>query len=439
MIKPRTTLALFAAVIFISGCRCASDTNDTVRIQKKVDFILVHLYVACKLAVAKIDNSPDIEISQKQLLNIISTQAEQPSVQVKNPSSDSSALATQETNTTMPRLAPALVKKKIVTLANYIWALQKEGAEVVRGESEAALTPILPTLLKSSGLAQSTIKKIDLPTEHALFYLVLSLLEAGNLLPIPFANRIILYEAWNTHPKKVKFPGLEFPLHGLKSWTYGSNNFCQLAMEEATKTESLSFDATKLHGSIRLLLQHETRASFPSKAKTESTVRAAAFGSVAYCHLRRLNDKAARPALAKFITHVHKAGLINENDRLSLQVFYDCGGDDNEIQAGKKKLYRLKKNAPKEKSKIGVLNAYCESANETTTEGARKVLFAGKLLNLAVRVIEEKYLGINFQNTALFQSIGGFTNTFETIMPAISDISGDVSKLLKEAKQILNQ
>ncbi|MBN2343758.1 MAG: hypothetical protein JXX29_10425 [Deltaproteobacteria bacterium] len=409
---------LFIGVATVTvGCLCSDAPTDEMRLKKKIDTSVVHLYVASKVAITKTDASPQVKAAKAKLIQFVkSVEAahHRHRMEKKNTGESVDDGARAETGSEQGGTVQFSASDWLA-IAKSLWALKKEGEKIVQNDSEDEYAPILPVFLKHSGVNEQLIAMIDVKTEHALLYLVMSMLNIHEKSPVAVPGEILLYEAWKTDPEQIAFPSVAGPFHAMKAWTYGSNDLCDLSLAEAQSAEAWQLDSTAFGGEFRTIAQSKTAPALTNVEQLNAAVHAGGFGSVAYCHYARGNDKEARPHLRKFIDYSSQTGVLKDEDIAALEIFYQCGGDDASIEKGQTMLADIVKRADLPKEEIDVLTAYCDAADQTSIDAVRKVLFVAKVIQIGHRTAKESGLYDSLQGSEVYQTIAGFAGATEKL------------------------
>ena len=404
-IHHRFMAAVSAAVVVagMTGCKCGREPTDEERLLKRIDTTPVHVYVAAKVALARAGEDPEIKEARDTLLEVIE--------QASHSETDA---------------------KSVVRLGKALWKLRATGSEIAKSGKEDEMTSVLPLLLVRAGVSEEAALRIDPNTEHGLFLVAMTALKAHPKSPVPVPAELVLYEAWKTDPDTVQIPGASPVLHGLKAWSYGINDLCNLAEREAAAAEEGPGPlgaAPLLRDVLEVALEAQTKA-FPA-------ARALGHGGVTICHLSRGDDKKARPSLKLTLDNLEKTGVAPE-ELAELRIVHDCGGDDAEVKDGLKKLAVLEKNAPKRTPELESLRAYCEASDETSTELARKLSLTSKLLSLGVRIAQKSAATRSAANSPAFKAANGFARACGGAADGIDVVSGGIDSVKGSAKRLLN-
>ncbi|MBN2525993.1 MAG: hypothetical protein JXR76_06330 [Deltaproteobacteria bacterium] len=427
-----TRIWLMLIAFGLPGCLCSEKLSDEERLLRRVDSSKVHLYVATKVAITKVDADPKVAKAKQQLMKLIGTwsttaKPRQP-VAPSESSGDSDASVKENSDA---QISPG----ELLTIGRHLWNLKQTGADIVRGEGEDTLLPALPVLLKAAGANGPLVERINMPTEHALFYLVFSILKFHKTSPVPIPEEILLYEAWHTDPEKISFAGLAPAFHALKAWTYGANDFCDLSAKEADAAAAKPLNDAQLMSDLQMLSLANDEQTLENAQQISAAISAVGFGSTALCHLSRGDDRLARPFVRKFIDYGAKTNVMPTADVILLEAFYECGGDNDAVQSGLKRLKKFASHNPLEKETVEALQAYCEANEKTQVDAARKLLFAGKMLELTTRVATQHNMGEKMENTALFRVISGFAHTLQKTALSVDG----VGRAAKGVKNLLSK
>lgn len=422
-------LLLFCLALASSGmgCKCSEKLTDEQRLKKQLDTSSVHLYVATKVAVTKAGTDPEVKKAREQLLALIkATRAKQ--------GADGEAPTGKRPH--------KLSFKELAGLVKAIWKLKKTGEQLVRAGKEDDLQPLLPILLAELKAPPSLIKATaDKNTDHALFFFVTALLKMHPKSPVPIPPEVVLYEAWNTDAAALKLPGFATPMHSLKAWSYGTNDYCDLAEKESDAVDRLSYERAPLLDSIRLMSADPPTAFVDRLEQFDAAARAIAHAGVVLCHLKRGDDKKARPALKKMVAMMEKLGASPEELEY-MHAVIDCGGDDSEVKKGLARIKRIeaRTGAKKgDKEQLDALRAYCEASDETSGERTRKIALAGKLIRVVMHHAKKHGGDEALEKSPIFEAVGAFARVCEVTAKGSEGLSKSVEGLKGKAKGLLKK
>lgn len=422
----KTTLALaavLAAAVALPACLCSDEPTDEERLQKQIDTTSVHLYLAVKVALSRTGNDPELAEIRELLLKLTREHAPRTAADGQAPGGTL-------------RLGDLLAGGKALL------RLKQIGAEIAANGEPADLQPVLPLLLAAFEAPPEVVAAFDLNTEHALFFVVMSILKAHPKTPVPIPPEILLYEAWHTDPGAVRIPGAAGPLHAMKAWTYGNNDYCDLAAREAAAADATAFGAAEVRRGLALLGGGEGPAigalDDGELARVDAGIKALAHGGVALCHIERGDDKGARPALAKLIERGRQTGVGGEALAF-LEVFVDCGGDDAELQRGLARLTQLEAAAGAPTEDLQLLRAYCAASDETSFEAARKLSLAGKLIDVGVGAARQSGAADQLEQSTAFRAAAGFAAGCQQLAAGGSSVKDALDGITGSAKGLLDK
>lgn len=428
----RLTVLLCSAVLLVgsaAGCKCSGKTTDEERLKKHIDVTAVHMYVATKVAITKAGDDPEVVKAREALMAVFKAAREMKS----GGSADLSELG---------KIKEALSIGQVASLVKAVWKLRKTGQRIVREGKDDELQPVLPLLLAQLNAPAGLVKAAeDRNTDHALFLLVTSVLKVHPRSPLPLPPEVVLYEAWNTDAAALKIPGLSSPAHSLKAWTYGTNDFCDLAQKEANALELNSFQLSAMASAAKLVSADPPHSFLGSLEDIDAGLRAFAHAGVAVCHLKRGHDKEARPALKRTVAMMKKLGA-GEEVLAYLQAFIDCGGEKAEVAQGLAVLNKLQARkglSEGEREDLDTLRAYCEASAETSSELARKISLTGKIIRVATRHLKKHDMDKALTGSPLFKAAGAFASVCEVTAGGAEGISNSVKGLKERGKGLLER
>ncbi len=404
-------LALVVASAF-PGCKCGEESTDVPRLKAQINTSKVHFYVAAKVAIAGSEDAATSEEARQKFIQLIQAASKIP---VKDGKVDWPALSLTDT----------------IVLGKAVFELKALGAEIASGEKKET-RPLLNPILAAAGAAEPVAQYLDISTEHAMLFLVMAVLKFHEVSPVPIPPEILLYEAWNTNPDEVKVPGAKIPLHGVKAWIYGNNDYCDLAQQESDATEVSSEQALAALSGLNALTGKGSALQAAHMEQVLLGFRFLGHGGVFMCHMARDDREKARPAIKELIDDARAMG-IPEDEIAWMRVFYDCMGDEEETKKGLVALAALETQKPGEPILPG-LRAYCEAADETSFDATRKVVLMTKLAHLSMSTAKRYGVTAEVENSTLYKTAGGFVNLTEKVAKGADGAAGALDK----AKGLLN-
>lgn len=274
------------------GCDCGEKSDEEI-LAERIDTTSVHLYVAAKVALTKSGDDPQI-LEARERLNALTTAF---AAAQRGEAGSEEGLAHAASN--------AMSAADLLALASALYDLRATGAEIVRSGSEDDLQPLLPVLLLGAGEGDSPIaQNMNLSTDHAVFFAGLWVLKVHPRAPTPVPQELLLYEASRIDTEQLLVPGLAVGIHGLRSYTYATNDLCDLAKRDAEVLESLreaSIEELFVAFGGAPMSEQEQRVGIAG-------LRALSHGSTAYCFFGREEPEEAREELEHFVQAAEDAG-----------------------------------------------------------------------------------------------------------------------------------
>lgn len=335
-----------ALALALAGCgSCRPERTDEEKLRERIDTPKVHLYVAMKIAVTKSGEDGDVALARAALLVALASAADF-YTQLGRLSADDARAVEPPDGADLRRVAERAgrsagdaarrageLAKDAVALTAALWTLRSVGAEIVRGEREDDLPPVLPILLAESGLPPPLREKIDANAEHALLLSVFFVLKTHPKSPAPVPDEIVLYEASRTDAATLAFVGLRPIVHAVAAWVFGTAELCDLAARQARGIPEQPDDAWRraLAADLALLGDERVDPAVPEDARKLDTLHAAALGmshgEAAVCYLQREQEPEALRELAVLAEAAERAGVPAE-DVAPLRAYLAWKGGD---------------------------------------------------------------------------------------------------------------
>jgi tetratricopeptide (TPR) repeat protein len=269
----------------LSGCSCGKQSDEEL-LKERLDTTAVHVYLATKIAILKADQSPEAKAASEQLMRALEA--------LQGKSSGGTSGAPRE-----------LGAKDYLELGKALFALRKEGKELLESGDEKGMAPFLPKLVPDAELA----KVLDLPTEHALLLAGTFVLKLHPKSPLPLPVEIVLYEAWMSHTEDIKLEGLPPLVAAIKASVFGTNELCDLAKKEADWAESHKADQGGLSGSFGKLAGTPVAIDEKEAAQLNAAVRGIAHAATGTCFMNRDEQDKAVEELEKFVEAANEVGV----------------------------------------------------------------------------------------------------------------------------------
>lgn len=334
----RNALLVFglATAMAVSGCHCGKRTDEEL-LKERIDTTSVHLYVATKVAITKADASPEVVEVRRQLVTLLEILERAERARAASAKTAPSAISTPAplpaASAAIPG-APAptieLSASDMANLAVALWKIRSEGKRLVQTGGEDSLPPVLPILLHGADLTPELAELLDVNTEHAMFLLGLYVMKFDSRTPVPVPPEILLYEAWMTHPEKVKLEGFLAVVNAVKAVVYSQNELCDLAAKEARSAEEQKgSSAATMSTSLRRISKGNASVDAKQAALVNTSVRAVAHGAAGACYLQRDERKKAVEELELLLSAMHELGVPpGETALVRAYIAYEKGDHD---------------------------------------------------------------------------------------------------------------
>lgn len=383
---------LLLCALLIVGCDCGQKTDEEI-LAERIDTSSVHLYVAAKVALTKTGDDPQILAARERITALVAAFA-----------------ATQRGEGSAEELSAAaantLSAAELIALASALYELRETGAEIVRSGSEDGLEPLLPVLLLGAGAGDSPLaQNMNVSTDHAVFFAGLWVLKVHPNAPTPVPQEIILYEASRIDTQELLIPGLAVGIHGLRSYTYATNELCDLAKRDADALEA-----------IRDTSIEELFVAFGGLPMTSEQqrggiagARALAHGATAYCFFGRDEADEAREELEHFVAAAEEAGASPADLGLVRAYLAYNSGDLAEARA---QLNLAKEADWLEDDFRADIDELIEHLDREDTDALDaffdKAFFARFAAELVLREADEAGLFDSLKDTPAYRSVYGF-------------------------------
>ncbi len=288
--------AVFALGLCVAGCKC-SKTSDEEILRERIDAAQVHLYLAGKIAVLKADQSEDAKAAMTAITSALRA--------LRGEADGDSPATTEE------QPAPDISPTDLFVLAKSLYALKKEGEELLRSGDEKGMKPVLPLLFNPNAeLADA----FNLNLEHAILLTGLFALKFHPRIPVPVPAEILLYEAWMTEPESL-MPGLQSFIRAERALVFGTNELCDLSAAQGRGIEAEQASIEQLAAVIQL------SGARPNLDETEvkeayGALRALTHGVSAHCYLVREEPDNAVEELDRTLQALEEAGIPGEQTAL---------------------------------------------------------------------------------------------------------------------------
>lgn len=380
-------------VLLVAGCDCG-DKSDEEILAERIDTSSVHLYVAAKVALTKSGDDPQILEARERITALVAAFA----AAQQGEAGSAEGLAEAATNT--------MSAAELVALASALYELRATGAEIVRSGSEDDLQPLLPALLQGAGAGDLPLAQdMNISTDHAVFFAGLWVLKVHPRAPTPVPQEILLYEASRIDTEQLDIPGLAIGIHGLRSYTYATNELCDLAKRDADALESLREASIEelfvAFGGARMS-EEEQRAGLAG-------LRALAHGSTAYCFFGREEPDEAREELEHFAQAAEDAGA-SPADLGLIRAYLAYNADD--LDEARAQLTLAKQADWIEDDYRADIDELIEHLDREDTDALDaffdKAFFARFAAELVLREAEEAGLFDSLKETPAYQTVHAF-------------------------------
>jgi hypothetical protein len=217
--SPRRLL-LPLLLLCCARCSCTPPTDDE-RLRERLDALKVHLYLGLKVAAAGDPANEDIASARRLLVSI------DPAHRAQGPAQ---------------QVTVGDVFNDTVALTRALLALRALGlAEFAHFPGSTDDSLFLREALRAADAAtdvDADADALDAPTlrayEHAVLTLLLVVAKVHPRTPTPIPVEFILYEARATDAARIDLEPLQQMLRGARAYTYGSEDFCDLASADTS-------------------------------------------------------------------------------------------------------------------------------------------------------------------------------------------------------------
>ncbi len=408
----------FGVLLCFLGCQCGEQTDEEI-LQERIDTTSVHLYVAAKIALTKADDDPRVSTARRRLGAVIGRldAAVQPNGTADDGAGEEASLTASATD--------------IVALAGALLEMRELGAEVVRTGSEDELDPLLPELLEMYGV-EGMSREINLSTDHAVFFAGLWILKVHPRVPTPVPPEILLYEASRIDPEELVFPGMNVLIYGLRSYTYATNELCDLAKRDAD-----GLDAAAETSIARLFVDlGADELSGEQSVQGIAGLQALSHGATAYCYFGRDEGDAAREELEHFVRSAERAGASPED--LALVRAY-LAYEEDDLEEARAQL-ALSKEAdwmtPARREEVDEVIAHLDREDTDFIDGYfDKVFFARFVAELVLREAEEAGLFASIQETPAYRVVRRFLQSSSRAIAGGTEGVQEATESVQEATE----
>lgn len=379
--------------LLVVGCDCGGQTDEEI-LAERIDTTSVHLYVAAKVALTKSGDDPQILEARERITTLMAA-----FVAAQNGEEGSAGgLADAATNT--------MSATELLALASALYELRATGAEIVRSGSEDDLEPLLPVLLLGAGESDSPLMQyMNISTDHAVFFAGLWVLKVHPNAPTPVPQEILLYEASRIDTQQLLIPGMAAGIHGIRSYTYATNELCDLAKRDADALEA-----------IRDAPLGELFAAFGGLPMSQEQqrngiagLRALSHGATAYCFFGREEPDEAREELALFVEAAEDAGA-SPADLGLVRAYLAYNADD--LEEARRQLNLAKEADWLEDDYRADIDELIEHLDREDTDALDaffdKAFFARFAAELVLREADEAGLFDSLKETPAYRAVHGF-------------------------------
>lgn len=383
---------LLLCALLVVGCDCGQKTDEEI-LAERIDTSSVHLYVAAKVALTKTGDDPQILAARERITALVAAFA-----------------ATQRGEGSAEELSEAaantLSAGELIALASALYELRETGAEIVRSGSEDGLEPLLPVLLLGAGEGDSPLaQNMNVSTDHAVFFAGLWVLKVHPNAPTPVPQEIILYEASRIDTEELLIPGLAVGIHGLRSYTYATNELCDLAKRDADALEAIRDtsieDLFVVFGGLPMTPEQQRGGI--------AGARALAHGATAYCFFGRDEADEAREELEHFVEAAEEAGASPADLGLVRAYLAYNAGD---LAEARTQLTLAKEADWLEDDFRADIDELIEHLDREDTDALDaffdKAFFARFAAELVLREADEAGLFDSLKDTPAYRSVHGF-------------------------------
>ncbi|MFK7998814.1 MAG: hypothetical protein AB8H86_04430 [Polyangiales bacterium] len=386
------TRFLLCAFLLV-GCDCGQKTDEEI-LAERIDTSSVHLYVAAKVALTKTGDDPQILEARERITTLMAA-----FVATQNGEEGSTEELAEAAANTMSAA-------ELLALASALYELRATGAEIVRSGSEDDLEPLLPVLLLGAGEGDSPLaQNMNISTDHAVFFAGLWVLKVHPRAPTPVPQEILLYEASRIDTEELLIPGLAVGIHGLRSYTYATNELCDLAKRDADALEAIRDasieDLFVAFGGLPMS-EEEQRNGIAG-------ARALAHGATAYCFFGRDEPDEAREELEHFVQAAEDAGA-SPADLGLIRAYLAYNSDD--LEEARRQLNLAKEADWLEDDYRADIDELIEHLDREDTDALDaffdKAFFARFAAELVLREAEEAGLFDSLKETPAYRTVHGF-------------------------------
>ncbi len=428
------TRPLVCALALLVACDCSDDPTDEERLREMVDTTSVHLYVAAKVALTKGDDPVMTEARDALMRSLEAFRNLNQRVAAGGTGADLNAPlpdgvealgdAADATAAVAPAAESHLSLEQVVALGSALWDLRETGASIVRGDSEDELLPVLPIMLRLQDPNDPVASRINLSTDHALFFLGLWALKIHPKNPMPIPHEVLLYEASHVQVNELAFEGIAPVILGLRAQTYATAELCDLAGNDVAALLELSGRNALLQGMFEPA--GGSRISAEQAAQADAALRGLAHGSTARCYLMRGDEAEAREELEHFCDAAEASGVPPEDVAL-VRAYLAYRADD---MAGARRLLELAKTSDHledaDRADIDDLIAHLDRSDSGFLDGYFDQVFFGKFVAAVTwRSVERTGVVDSISETETYRSVRGFSSaTGQALGAATSSAQG---------------
>jgi hypothetical protein len=416
----------------VAGCRCGAKKTDEERLRERIDTTTVHLYVALKIALTKSGASPEVTATRATLLRLVAASAE--------------VYAHGTAGTAPPVDAAAALRdaadltRDVASAALALYALRAEGAEIVRGEREDELPPVLPGLLAAGSASPELLARLDANGEHALLLFAFFVLKTHPKSPVPIPDELVLYEASRTDAATLRFVGLRPVARSVKAWIYGNATLCDLAAREAAGIPESGDAAWRaaLRDDFRVLRAPDAPGD-AELAKLHAATRGLAHGEAAVCYFDRDEQAKADVELQELVDAAEEAGLPPE-DIAPLRAYLAWRHEDF---AGAKRHLQLARTSAlldaRDREAIDDLIAYLDARDPRFGEHFDRAYFAVFAARLFLNALERAHVVDQLAGTPLYRQTRAFVLSAGRVLGATQRALPSAASLQQGAGGLLDK
>ena len=414
-------LCLLLGLLVCNGCLCSKEKTDEEILKERIDTSSVKMYLTIKVAILRSSDSPEVAEAREQLMKLLG--------------SVSSAHKAD-------RADSGLSLGDLAQAGTSLWALRSLGAELLEGNKDDELDPILPKLLDPDKLTPELTEMLNANTEHMLLLTTFFVLKGHPRSPVPIPAPVLLYEAYKTDPDTLKLPGAAPVAHALKAYIYGMEELCDLSSKHsAALSKTGPKDSAELLGTGAKGLGLTAPDLSPDDQKRfHAWLRVVGHGSACLCHRKRGDDDKFLQELEHLIEAAGDAGASDE-DLAYLRAYLAYRQEKfDQVKVQLDILIKSEKTSETERKHLQEIAAYFEKREDgSLAKYYDKAFFAKFIYKIGKQEVERTGIIAQAEASPVGQTLNTFSTGLGQLLDQTSGLVPTTDKVKETGKGLLNK